>query len=44
MGDYVKKNTTSKQNAMDLFGVMDFEKELEESKQENISYDLFEKI
>lgn len=44
MGDYVKKKITSKQNTMDLFGMIDFEKELEENKQENISYDLFEKI
>ncbi len=43
MGDYVKKKTTSKQNTMDLFGMIDFEKELKENKQKNISYDLFEK-
>ncbi len=43
MGDYVKKKTISKQNTMDLFGMIDFEKELKENKQKNISYDLFEK-
>lgn len=41
IGDYVKKK---KQNATDLLGMIDFEKVLEESKLENVSYDLFEKI
>lgn len=44
MGDYVKKKTVSQQNSMDLFGMINFEKEPEESEPKNILYDMFEKI